>query len=116
MRAFCALALVLVLAAAAGSLGSRLSGLLAAFPVVSSVLAVFTHTQRGADEFLRLGHGQIAGFFAFALFCFTLSISLRSLPIATSFVLATGVAALVQGLLLTLAARTGAPGAYTTGD
>jgi hypothetical protein len=116
LRAFCALLLVLALAAASGWLGSRLSGLLAAFPVVSSVLAVFTHTQRGTDELLRLGGGQIAGFFAFALFCFTLSISLRSLPIATSFVLATGVAALVQGSLLMLAARTGATGAYTVGD
>jgi hypothetical protein len=116
LRAFCALLLVLALAAASGWLGSRLSGLLAAFPVVSSVLAVFTHTQRGADEFLRLGRGQIAGFFAYALFCFTLSVSLRTLPIATSFVLATGVAVLVQGSLLMLAARTGAGAAYTTGD
>jgi hypothetical protein len=84
--------------------------------VVSSVLAVFTHTQRGADEFLRLGRGQIAGFFAYALFCFTLSVSLRTLPIATSFVLATGVAVLVQGSLLMLAARTDAGAAYTTSD
>jgi hypothetical protein len=112
LRAFCALLLVLALAASSGWLGSRLSGLLAAFPVVSSVLAVFTHTQRGADEFLRLGRGQIAGFYAFALFCFTLAVSLPTFPIAPAFVLATGVAALVQGLLLTLAARTGATGAY----
>ena len=80
LRAFCALLLVLALAAASGWLGSRLSGLLAPFPVVSSVLAVFTHTQRGADEFLRLVRGLIAGFFAFALFCFTLAVSLRTLP------------------------------------
>jgi hypothetical protein len=108
LRALCALALVLALAAASGWLGSQLSGLLAAFPVVSSVLAVFTHTQRGTDELLRLGRGQIAGFFAFALFCFTLSISLLALDIAPAFVLATGVALLVQGLLIALAARKGA--------
>jgi hypothetical protein len=112
LRAFCELALMLALTAASGWLGSRLSGLLAPFPVIASVLAVFTHAQRGADEFLRLARGLIAGFFAFALFCFTLSVSLRTLPIATSFVLATGVATLVQGLLLTLAARTGARSAY----
>ena len=100
-----ALLLVLALTATAGWLGSRLSGLLAPFPVVASVLAVFTHAQRGADEFLRLARGLIAGFFAFALFCFTLSISLRALGIAGAFALATGVAALVQGLLLTLATR-----------
>ena len=108
LRAICALLLVLALTATAGWLGSRLSGLLAPFPVVASVLAVFTHAQRGADEFLRLARGLIAGFFAFALFCFTLSISLRTLGIAGAFALATGVAALVQGLLLTLATRASA--------
>ncbi len=108
VRALCVLLLVLALTAASGWLGPRLSGLLAPFPVVASVLAVFTHAQRGADEFLRLGRGLIAGFFAFALFCFTLSISLRSLGIAGAFALATAAAALVQGLLLTLATRAGA--------
>jgi hypothetical protein len=105
LRAFCAMLLVLALTAASGWLGSRLSGLLAPFPVIASVLAVFTHAQRGADDFLRLARGLLAGFFAFALFCFTLSLSLRALPIAASFVLATGVAALVQGLMLARASR-----------
>jgi hypothetical protein len=105
LRAFCALLLVLALTAASGWLGSRLSGLLAPFPIIASVLAVFTHIQRGADELLRLARGLIAGFFAFALFCFTLSISLRTLGIAGAFVLATGVAVLIQGLLLARASR-----------
>jgi hypothetical protein len=96
LRAFCALALVLALTAASGWLGSRLSGLLAPFPVIASVLATFTHAQRGADEFLRLARGLIAGFFAFALFCFTLAISLTTLGIAVSFALAIGVAVLTQ--------------------
>jgi len=108
LRAFCALALVLALTAASGWLGSRLSGLLAPFPVIASVLAVFTHAQRGADDFLRLARGLIAGFFAFALFCFTLAISLRALGIAAAFVLASGVALSTQGLLLALATRAGA--------
>ena len=106
LRAFCALLLVLALAASSGWLGSRLSGLLAAFPVVSSVLATFTHAQRGADEFLRLARGLISGFFAFALFCFTLAVTLRTLPIAAAFVLASGLAVLIQGLLLAHARRT----------
>jgi len=96
LRAFCALALVLALTAASGWLGSRLSGLLAPFPVIASVLATFTHAQRGADEFLRLARGLIAGFFAFALFCFTLAISLTTLGISVSFALAIGVAVLTQ--------------------
>jgi hypothetical protein len=105
LRALCALLLVLALTGAAGWLGSRLSGLLAPFPVVASVLAVFTHAQRGADEFLRLARGLITGFFGFALFCFTLSVSLRSLGVAGAFALATGVALCTQGLLILHASR-----------
>jgi hypothetical protein len=108
LRGACALLLVLALTAAAGWLGSRLSGLLAPFPVIASVLATFTHAQHGADEFLRLARGLIAGFFAFALFCFTLAVSLRALGIAAAFVLASGVALVTQGLLLALATRAGA--------
>jgi hypothetical protein len=106
LRALCALLLVLALTATAGWLGSRLSGLLAPFPVIASVLATFTHAQRGADEFLRLARGLIAGFFAFALFCFTLSISLRALGTAAAFTLASGVAVLTQGFLLAHAQHT----------
>jgi len=106
LRAICALLLVLALTAASGWLGSRLSGLLAPFPVIASVLATFTHAQRGADEFLRLARGLISGFFAFALFCFTLAVTLRTLPIAAAFVLASGLAVLIQGLLLAHARRT----------
>jgi hypothetical protein len=108
LRAACALLLVLALTAAAGWLGSRLSGLLAPFPVIASVLVTFTHAQHGADELLRLARGLIAGFFAFALFCFTLAISLRTLGIPAAFASASGVALLTQGLLLALATRAGA--------
>lgn len=108
LRAVCALLLVLALTAAAGWLGSRLSGLLAPFPVIASVLATFTHVQHGADELLRLARGLISGFFAFALFCFTLTVSLRMLGTAGAFALASGVALLTQGLLLALATRAGA--------
>jgi hypothetical protein len=108
LRGACALALVLALTAAAGWLGPQLSGLLAPFPVIASVLATFTHAQHGADELLRLARGLIAGFFAFALFCFTLAVSLRALGAAAAFVLASGVALSTQGLLLALATRAGA--------
>jgi hypothetical protein len=96
VRAACALALVLTLTAVAGWLGPQLSGLLAPFPIIATVLATFTHAQRGADELLRLLRGLISGFGAFALFCFTLAVSLRGLGIAASFALATALALLVQ--------------------
>src|ERR1700730_3690637 len=105
MRAVCALALVLTLTAVAGWLGSQLSGLLAPFPIIATVLATFTHAQRGASEVRRLLRWLLGGYGAFALFCFTLAVSLRSLGIAAAFALAPAVAVLTQGLSLTLMAR-----------
>jgi hypothetical protein len=100
LRAGCALALVLILTAIAGWLGPRLSGLLAPFPIIATVLAVFTHAQRGPEELVRLLRGLISGFGAFALFCFTLAMSLQGLGTAYAFALATAVAVLAQGLLI----------------
>lgn len=108
LRASCALALVCALTAAAGWLGPQLSGLLAPFPIIASVLATFTQAQCGSEEALRMLRGLLAGFFAFALFCATLALSLRSLGIAPSFMLATGVALSSQGLMLTRALRASA--------
>ncbi len=103
VRAGCALALVLTLTAVAGWLGPQLSGLLAPFPIIATVLATFTHAQRGADEAVRLLRGLISGFGAFALFCFTLTISLRALDTASAFALATALALLTQGAMLAFA-------------
>jgi hypothetical protein len=102
LRAGCALALVLTLTAVAGWLGPQLSGLLAPFPIIATVLATFTHAQRGTDELLRLLRGLLSGFGAFALFFFTLAISLRQMDTASAFALATLVAVLTQAAALML--------------
>ncbi len=96
LRALCALARVLTLTAIAGWLGPQLSGLLAPFPIVATVLATFTHGQRGVDEMLRLVRGMVSGFFAFAVFFFTLAVGLRALGTAAGFALAAAVALLTQ--------------------
>ncbi len=108
LRAVCALALVLTLTAIAGWLGPQLSGLLAPFPIIATVLATFTHGQRGVDEMLRLVRGMVSGFVAFALFFFTLAVSLRGLGTGPAFALATAIALLVQAIAFTLT-RPGLP-------
>jgi hypothetical protein len=102
VRAACALALVLALTAVAGWLGPQLSGLLAPFPIIATVLATFTHAQRGTDELLRLLRGLLSGLGAFALFCFTLAVSLHRLDTAAAFALATALALLMQGAVIML--------------
>jgi hypothetical protein len=102
LRAACALALVFTLTAVAGWLGPQLSGLLAPFPIIATVLATFTHNQRGTDELLRLLRGLVSGFAAFALFCFALAISLRHVSIAAAFALASALALATQAVALAL--------------
>ena len=111
VRAACALSLVLALTAVSGWLGPQLSGLLAPFPIITTVLATFTHAQRGTDELMRLLRGLVGGFGAFALFCLTLALSLHRLDTAAAFALATAVALLMQGavLLLVRGARAARP-------
>jgi hypothetical protein len=105
LRAGCALLLVLVLTTIAGWLGPTLSGLLAPFPVITTVLATFTHAQRGPAEAARLLRGMLTGFGAFALFCFILAVSLRATGVAVGFVIASACALLAQGTLIGLAQR-----------
>jgi multidrug transporter EmrE-like cation transporter len=99
VRAACALALVLTLTAVAGWLGPQLSGLLAPFPIIATVLATFTHAQRGTDELLRLLRGLLSGLGAFALFFFVLAVSLHRLDTGAAFALATALALLTQGIV-----------------
>jgi hypothetical protein len=105
LRAGSALALLLVLTGASGRLGPQLSGLLAPFPVITTVLATFTHNQRGAAETVRLLRGMLTGFVAYALFCFSLTISLGSFSVAAAFGLATAVALVAQAIVIWLAQR-----------
>jgi hypothetical protein len=102
VRGACALALVVALTAISGWLGPQLSGLLAPFPIITTVLATFTHAQRGTDELLRLLRGLVGGFGAFALFCFTLAVSLRHLDTAAAFALATMLALATQAGVIAL--------------
>ena len=95
-RALASLALVVALTAASGALGSNLSGLLAPFPIITSVLAVFTHAHGGADQARVLLRNFLVGFYGFAAFCLTLELALESLGTAASFGLALIVALAVQ--------------------
>ena len=91
-RGLAAMALVIALTAASGSLGPGLSGLLAPFPIITSVLAAFTHLHGGTEQVKVLLRNFLIGFYGFATFCFVLAIALRSLDTGVAFAL---VAALV---------------------
>ncbi|HEU5143221.1 MAG TPA: hypothetical protein VFU04_08700, partial [Solirubrobacterales bacterium] len=104
-RALAALGLVLVLTAVSGALGPHLSGLLAPFPIVTSVLAVFTHAHDGFAQVSILLRNFLFGFYGFAAFCFVLAIALPALATAAAFGLATTAALAAQGTTLLLRSR-----------
>jgi hypothetical protein len=104
-RAFAALGLVLALTAASGALGPHLSGLLAPFPIITSVLAVFTHAHGGIAQVILLLRNFLVGFYGFAAFCFVLAVALPGLEIAVAFGLATAAALAVQATILLLRSR-----------
>ena len=76
MRAVAAAVMVLVITGISSRLGSQLSGLVAPFPVITSVLAAFTHAQRGAGEATVLLRGMLGGFFVYALLVFVYAVVL----------------------------------------
>ena len=67
---------------------------------MGSILAPFTHVQRGRPALLRLLRGLLGGYLGFALFCFTLAASLRPLGVPAAFGLGCVVALLCQGAQL----------------
>lgn len=101
-RALAALALVVAISVASGTLGPSLSGLLAPFPVIISVLAVFTQTHGGRGQVRVLLRSFFVGFCGFAAFCFVLAISLESLAGPVAFSAALAAALVVQATVLVL--------------
>lgn len=99
-------ALTLAVTAAANHLGAGWSGLLAVFPVLGSVLAVFSHRGHGAALAAVLLRAMASGLYAFATFCFTLSTTLPHAGIAGAFAMATAAALAVQAGTLWFLART----------
>jgi hypothetical protein len=104
-RALAALGLVLALTAVSGALGPHLSGLLAPFPIITSVLAVFTHGHGGFAQVSVLLRNFLFGFYGFAAFCFALAVALPSLTTAAAFGLATTTALAVQATTFLLRSR-----------
>jgi hypothetical protein len=96
LRMLASAAAVVLFTAVAAMLGPRLSGVLSAFPVVTLILAVFTHAQRGGASVALFLRGVLRGLHGFALFCIVLSVALGplgwSLPSAVSVALAAQVA------------------------
>lgn len=68
--------LTLAVTLLASTVGERWSGLLAVFPVLGSVMAVFSQQTRGPAFTAALLRATATGMYAFAAFCLTLALAL----------------------------------------
>ena len=80
--------MVLGVTAAAESLGTLWTGFFAAFPVMSTVMAVFSHRANGAGFTQAMLRAMVAGFYAYATFCFMFGLLVEPLGIAGATVAA----------------------------
>ncbi|MGH2516191.1 MAG: hypothetical protein ACRDHP_11100 [Ktedonobacterales bacterium] len=100
-----ATALVVLLTAAAPALGAYLTGLLAPFPIYASILTIFAHRERGYGAAINVLRGLQLGLLAFASFFLVIGTLLEPLGLAPAFLLAIGIALLVQSGSLWLLRR-----------
>ena len=94
-------ALVVALTAAAGSVSPRVAGLLAPFPIITAVLAGFTHARAGGAAANELLAGLTRGLVSFVLFFVALAALLPGLGIAGGFAAATCAALACHAVLIT---------------
>lgn len=102
LRMAAAAIMVLVLTALAQRLGPRLGGLLTPFPVASTVLAVFAHSQGGSAAARSVLKGLFLAFNSFAVFCAVLGAALTAggLGLGVAVIVAVLAAGLTQAFVL----------------
>lgn len=100
LRMVCGAVLVLLITGAADMLGPHAAGMLALFPVLGTVVTVFSHRLAGAAFVAVLLRAMVWGNFAMLGFCATLALTLSRLPAPAAFGLA-ALAALAANALTT---------------
>ncbi len=92
--------LTLAVTASANQVGAAWSGLLAVFPILGIVLAVFSHCSQGAAFAAALLRAMAIGLYSFVAFCFVLSATLPAMGVALAFTLAAAASLLAQAVTL----------------
>jgi len=99
-RVVVAVAVILSLSAGATTIGARLTGLLAVYPLYSAVLAAFAHRLEGRAAAIGLLRGLLVGLFSFAAFYSLLAFLLPRTGAGVAFATAIAAALTVQAASL----------------
>jgi hypothetical protein len=79
---------MLTITALASLLGPTWSGILTPFPIITSIIAVFTHVTQGSNSTMLSLRGIVMGLFGFTTFLFLQSFFLREFSVGVAFGLA----------------------------
>jgi uncharacterized membrane protein (GlpM family) len=90
-------AMVLAVTATAQALGTVWTGLFAAFPVMSSVMAVFSHRANGPGFVQAMLRAMIGGLYAYLTCCLCVAAMLERSGVALTFTVAVLATVAVQG-------------------
>lgn len=104
-RAAATALLVVVVTAASAALGPDLTGVLAPFPIATSVVAAFALAQLGSLGAVRVLHGVPRGLLGFSVFCFLVAVLVVPLGAGAAFVIALGATLMVQVAWLVVVGR-----------
>ena len=100
LRLIATAALVLVLTAVADELGPTLSGLLNAFPVLTTIITAFTHAQHGSGPTIAFVRGFTRSIIGFGSFAFMLALTMVPVGLGWALVLAAVAQVIVSGITL----------------
>ncbi|GAB3829978.1 hypothetical protein GCM10027610_017550 [Dactylosporangium cerinum] len=95
-RALATAALVVTVTTAAATVGPSMTGVLAPFPIATSVVAAFVLAQQGTDGAVRTLQGVPRGLLGFAVFCLLVAVLIERLGTPATFTVAVTVTLLVQ--------------------
>ena len=92
--------LVAAIMLSADLLGPRLSGIVSTYPAMVTVVCAFTHRQWGLDAVRRLLRGITLALLGFVAFFLSVGLSLPTVGLVPSFVIAAALVLAIDGVLL----------------
>jgi hypothetical protein len=102
LRMLVATFFVVLLTQAADYLGPTWSGILTPFPIMTSTLAVFTHSQQGSDAAVKILYGLLLAGYGFVAFLVGVAYLVPQMPIGPAYGLLTVGTMIVNGITIRL--------------
>ena len=102
LRMLVATFFVVLLTQAADYLGPTWSGILTPFPIMTSTLAVFTHSQQGSDAAVRILYGLLLAGYGFVAFLVGVAILVPQMSIGAAYGILTVGTMIVNGITIRL--------------